>query len=451
MKKIALFLVVVLVLSMALSSCGVIWQVIDPKDTEALWDRVDKKMSGLKSYRIEVEADISFEYMGSEVKGEMAMTTVTIGDEDDEDPYYYNIVQSEMSIDGSDIENSEDLVVYEDGKMYISKSSDGQYSHIYSALTPEEFDEFNSGDDSVFDMSPENAKTKDMEELEGGEWSLSFSGFDKDDLDDLVEDLGFDAFRDNMGVDITDVSVKLTTDKKFRVKDMTVDFLSSSSEVPFVSMTAIYSEYNEAEKMELDKSGFVEVDDARVAEWVSSYLTDATSRENVVFDLEIEQNVKVGSKVYYSYKETDTVNFKNKNGSFTYNIEATVSGQKATIEYALGTQTISSGGKTQTVAQSALEASAFIGSLMNVAGYEPLLVEDITKTGDNLYTINLVISDLSEYKSLMTSLNDRYKSDITYIIVEMDEEDVKSIETYIKIVGSTYTYTATSKMEITED
>jgi hypothetical protein len=89
MKKTALLLVIVLLLSMALSSCDVIWQVVKPKDAEALWERVDEKMSDLKSYRVEVEADISFEYMGSEVEGEMSMTTVSIGDEDDENPYYY--------------------------------------------------------------------------------------------------------------------------------------------------------------------------------------------------------------------------------------------------------------------------------------------------------------------------------------------------------------------------
>jgi len=451
MKRIALLLVMVILLSMALSSCQVIWTVIEPKDAEELWERIDEKMDDLKSYRVEVEADISFEYMGSEVEGEMSMTTVSIGDEDDKNPYYYTRTQSKMSIDGLNVENSDELEVYEDGKMYVCKNSADRYSRIYSALTPKEFDDYRSDDDNVFDLSPDDASIRDMEKLDDGEWSLSFSNFDRDSLDELVEDLGFDAFRDEMGIDITDVSVRLTTDKKFRVKEMTVEFLSASSKEAFISMTALYSEYNAAEKVEFDKSQYREVDDARIAGWVYGYLNDVIDEEEVSFDLKVEQKVKLGAKVLSSYGETDAVNLRNKNGIFTYEIDAKISGQSVTIDYASGNQMINTGGKTQTVAQSELEAIAFIKSLMNVVDYKPLLVEDITKTGNNLYTVNLTIHDLNEYKNLMRSLNDNYQSNITYIIVEMDEEEVKSIESYIEIKGYTYTYIATSKMEITTD
>ena len=216
-------------------------------------------------------------------------------------------------------------------------------------------------------------------------------------------------------------------------------------------MTALYSEYNAAEKVEFDKSQYREVDDARIAGWVYGYLNDVIDEEDVSFDLKVEQKVKLGTKALSSYKETDAVNFRNKNGIFTYEIDAKISGQSATIDYASGNQMINTGGKTQTVAQSELEAIAFIKSLMNIVDYKPLLVEDITKTGNNLYKVNLTIHDLNEYKNLMRSLNDNYQSNITYIIVEMDEEEVKSIESYIEIQGYTYTYIATSKMEITAD
>ena len=451
MKKTALLLVIVLVLTMALSSCDVIWRVIEPKDAEALWERVDKKMSGLDSFRVDFEADVSFEYMGSEVKGDISVTMITIGDENDENPYFYNRTKTKMSIDGSSIEDSDKLIAYDEGKMYVCENADDKYSRIYSALTPEEFDEYSKSDGSVVNLTPEDAKVRDMEKLEGGEWSLSFSKFDKDALDELIESLGFNAIRDNMGVDITDASVKLVTDEKFRIAEMTVELLSGSSKDPFVSMTACYSEYNAAEKIEIEKPQYREVDDVRVATWTYDYLNGVINREDVSFDLAIEQKVEKGSNVLSSYSETDQINFKNKNGSFTYSIGAKVSGQDVSIEYGFGTQTIHAGGKTQTNAQSTIEANAFIMSLMNVAGYKPLLVENITKTGNNLYTINLTIHDLTEYKNLMSSLGDKYKSNTTYIIVEMDGEDVKSIKTYIEIKGSTYTYVATSKMTVNAD
>ena len=90
MKRLAFLLSVVLVLSMFLTSCEYVDFVLDlfegePETAEELWDRIDEEMSELDSYSATGNVEISYEYAGAEITGDIKIQIVEIGSCEDED------------------------------------------------------------------------------------------------------------------------------------------------------------------------------------------------------------------------------------------------------------------------------------------------------------------------------------------------------------------------------
>ena len=440
MKRIALLLVIVLLLSMMLSSCQVLWMVTEPKNADELWERIDEKMDDLDSMRVDAELSIALEYMGVEIKSDAKMTIVTIGSEQEEDPYYYSYTVTETKVGGLTEEKSYDLTAYDDGKMYLYERSGSEYSRICSAISPKEFNDFYSDDDEFdFDISPEHAEIKNMEKSDDGEWEIMLSDFEENKLREMLEQLKLDELSEVYEIEINDISVKFVTDKKYMVKYMQIDFVGEVIEDPVFSMKATFSEYNSAEKVEFDKSEYTEVDDARVAKWLDDYLSDVIDEEKVEFTFKMTQRLKANGINNYnvdsSYTETDDVTFENRYDNFFYNIEADINGEKVSIEYEYGNQIINIDGEERKVSQSDSEARNFIESLMNSAEFETARVWNITKIGANRYKIELSIFDDDDYKQLMKEAGVGYESTTVFVEVEMDGEDVKAIKTTITVKG----------------
>lgn len=442
MKRIALLLVMVILLSMALSSCQVIWMVIEPKDADELWERIDKTMEGLKSCTGEAKLKMSFSYEGFDFDAEGEMKNVTIGNEDDNYYYYYSSDSFKVSVDGETLEETEELLAYDAGVMYVHKNSGDDTVAICSPIDAKAFCDYKADDDSEFDISPEGAGVKTMVRYDGKKWELSYSSFEKEKFDEMLEDLSLDSMMEEMNIEISDISVIIKTDEKYRVEEMLVEYLSDDYDEPVISLDLFYSDFNSAKKVSFSKSQYKEVADARIVEWVDEHLSDAIDEEEGEFSLYINQTIKQGSTVLDSYVENDDVTYKNINGgkSFTYNIKASVNGQSATISYAGGTQSVNVSGQIQNAPQTQSAAREFIESLMNSAKYDPVLVKDVTNVKSNRYKITMNPADADAYEQMMISIGDIYRSSTVYIEVVMDGDDVERIETYIEINGEKYTY-----------
>lgn len=456
MKRIVLLTVIALLLSVVLSSCAVIRRVIPPKDEMELWERIDETMNDVKSYRCDAVVTISFEYNGIDFSGRLDLTTVVDESDDGGDWYYYQKSNSRMSTNGSLVEDTEDIVVYEDGKAYVCVDNGDNYSHITSELSKEQFKEeyVDVDDDIEFDISPEDARKREMKRLKGGKWELSYSDFSSEALEEALETLNLDEFRDESGISVSDIEISLTTDENYRVIDMTISFVGDDSSEPALTMDVTYSQYNEVERVSFDKDTYTEVDDVRVATWIDAYFEDVIERDRVEFTMYVKQYVSSAASATGSYEERDNVSFKNTHGDFTYSIGADINGQEVKIEYGYGSQTVYVGNQSQKVTQSQSEAREFIMSLLNASGYDPVRVKDIIKSGKNSYRIELNIYDPSEYRQLMISLGTRYTGSEMYIDVTMDGEDIKSIRTYLIIYGNNskvYSYTAENNIIIEYD
>lgn len=450
MKRIALLLTLLLVVSLIFSSCQVLWLVVEPKDADDLWGRIDKVMTDLSSSRIDATMEMKFTYEGLEVEAESNLLLVAIGNVDSEDFYYYQKSKTVMEIAGSEIE-TEEYLVYDEGKAYVSEKSDNKTSRIYSSLTSKEFYDYATDEATDFNITPDGAGVKGMSRYDGKKWELEFSNFEKDALDRIIEQLKLDSLEESMGIVISDVAVTITTDEKYRVDKMSIDFISESYDEPVISLDMTWSQYDSAKKVYIDKREYTEVDDVRIAKWVDNYLNEVIDRERVDFSLYMDQKVMKGSATYSSYVERDKVTYKNKNDKFTYDISAELNGQDYSIEYVWGTQTVRVLDQTHRTDQTEDEARSFIKSLMNSAQFSPSLVTNILEISNNRYRIYLQPADVSEYRQLMLNLSDTYEDCEIFIEVVLDGEEVNSIETYIKINGISYTCIIETDMVILGD
>ena len=449
MKRIAL-LALLLVVSLIFSSCQVLWLVVEPKDADDLWGRIDKVMTKEASGRIDATMKMNFTYEGIEVEAESQLLLVMIGTDESEDFYYYQKDETVMEMAGSKIE-TEQYLVYDEGKAYVSEKSDNKTSRIYSSLTPKEFYDYATDEATDFNITPDGAGVKGMSRYDGKKWELEFSNFEKDALDRIIEQLKLDSLEESMGIVISDVAVTITTDEKYRVDKMSIDFISESYDEPVISLDMTWSQYDSAKKVYIDKREYTEVDDVRIAKWVDNYLNEVIDRERVDFSLYMDQKVMKGSATYSSYVERDKVTYKNKNDKFTYDISAELNGQEYSIEYVWGTQTVRVLDQTHRTDQTEDEARSFIKSLMNSAQFSPSLVTNILEISTNRYRIYLQPADVSEYRQLMLNLSDTYEDCEIFIEVVLDGEEVNSIETYIKINGISYTCIIEADMVILGD
>ena len=449
MKRIAL-LALLLVVSLIFSSCQVLWLVVEPKDADDLWGRIDKVMTKEASGRIDATMKMNFTYEGIEVEAESQLLLVMIGTDESEDFYYYQKDETVMEMAGSKIE-TEQYLVYDEGKAYVSEKSDNKTSRIYSSLTSKEFYDYATDEATDFNITPDGAGVKGMSRYDGKKWELEFSNFEKDALDRIIEQLKLDSLEKSMGIVISDVAVTITTDEKYRVDKMSIDFISESYDEPVISLDMTWSQYDSAKKVYIDKREYTEVDDVRIAKWVDNYLNEVIDRERVDFSLYMDQKVMKGSATYSSYVERDKVTYKNKNDKFTYDISAELNGQEYSIEYVWGTQTVRVLDQTHRTDQTEDEARSFIKSLMNSAQFSPSLVTDISEISTNRYRIYLQPADVSEYRQLMLNLSDTYEDCEIFIEVVLDGEEVNSIETYIKINGISYTCIIEADMVILGD
>ena len=460
MKKLSLLLVIVMALSLMLSSCRVVWSVVEPKDEIELYERIDKMMNKQKSYKGDVTAELAFTYMGIEFLGDMTMEIVSSGSPGDDDYYFYSGTRYELKGNGETVSTSDEIVAYEDGIAYVCENEGDDFSRISSELSGTEFYDFYVDSEVDFDVSPEDASERSMKKLEEGGWSLSFSEFDKEELDEMLESFGIaDTIGEEMGVKIYDVEVEITIDKKYLVDTMSLSFLGEGYEKPIFFITIEYSEYNKAEKVELDKSIYTETYDVRLARQLESFYSDALKEERFRFDLLIEHRVTVdirGDEQTKVSSERDNVKIENKEDLFFYTVVSNSSGEQIVIDYAYGLQTATlPGSEAQKRTQSELEAISFISSLLNPADFGPEMVRDISKIGKGIYRIELEISDYTQYRQIMHDADLTFKEATLFLEVEMDGDDVKRIASFATVKGEkSYvkcTYIIENKVTVLED
>ncbi len=442
MKKIVLLLITVLMLSMTLSSCGIIWQFSDPADAEELWERIDKQMGSLRSYSAQLEADYSYDVGDTKMTGKYVGNAVYVSDLFGNLKHAYESSEMTMQINGEEY-TAENLIAYDGGWMYIRNGINTDRSSIRSAITREEFEEFLSGKEGV-DYSPRGAENTEIIKNEDSTVELICSGFGEQRRNEIAESFGFAG--DVLGVKINDVKIHTVADRWFRVTEISVEIFADSAETPVACVKASYGDFNKAKAEEINPDRFNEVDDARVVDVVYDKL------QNVFFEDEGKVSTSLKQKIIYNaqpseaymYTEADEISFTNKDGSFSFRMVSAYDGNTLTTEFKDGIWKTYSATQTEQAERTDAEARSAITSIINAGGYERVYVRDVEKVGEGKYRIVAKMQDDSQLERIMESMEDTYVGHDFYFDASIEDGELTSLEGKLIVHGALYTYELTT-------
>ena len=441
MKRLALFLVLVLILSTLFSSCVSISSGKD--DVEKLMDKVDKTMSKLKSYESDMKMDMTFGEGNSRVTSETIARGV-LEFRRGMLSYYNQTSQTKLRVGDSDTIVVEDLVAFDGEKIYLMESSEDESGKICSVADAKEFDEY-MDDEAEFDIHIKDAFEKHVEVNEDS-YTVTLGSYNMDAINDMIVELGLD--NDFFDFDIVDADVKLNVDKKFRADTMEVHFYENIDEDPVISITVTYSKYNDAERPEMDVSGYTEVADVRVLEWMNESLDDKKDEKSGRFYLEQYNKIVYkdnrNSPVKINYDYSYDVKYTDTDDNFTCTIGQRVVKEETTLEYSGGYTVVKDkSGKTisSNNAYTNDQMRDHIAQMLSVATVPAVSeIKNIEKVEDGVYRIDCKITDIDSYKSVITSRHDKYVGYTYTVTVCLDGEQVTSIEYSVEVEGETYVY-----------
>lgn len=392
MKRIiALLVLVATVLSLA--SCGVLYAIIPPNSPKVVLRRVNFKMSMLDSFKADVSGGMKFEVAGEEVSTEISGVHIESGRNDIDDYYYYEKQELHMtSEDGKIDEQTETLTAYSDGKMYMENKAYDKDQRLFSPITVEEFM------NSLFDMTDDafeiEAEKEEFKENEDGTWTYIQSGHTKEDINNFAYNIGsFELFSNSK---ITDMVVTVVADEKFRAKSFLIEFVfeenKKSAVKPEFYIKLDYSDYDCAERVTIDESGYTEVDNVLAIMAFNKKLNesysdkDASVRISAVIDKD-EYDKPIETLTILSYGENDD--------GYYYNV---IQGD-IILAYASGELTVTQNGMTTTVEQSEIEARLIVNSMLNAYAFDLMSVIDVVSLGADRYNLVLKLSG-DNYDSL---------------------------------------------------
>lgn len=441
MKRLALFLVLVLILSTLFSSCVSISSGKD--DVEKLMEKVDKTMTKLKSYESDMKLEMAFGEGTSRITSE-ANAHGVLEFRRGMLSYYNQTSKTTVCVGDADTIVEENLLAFDGEKIYLMESSEDESGKICSFADAKAFDEY-MDDGAEFDMHIEDAFEKNVEVKEDS-YTVTLSGYKMDAINDMIVGLGLD--NDYFDFDIIDANLKLDVDKKFRATELYVQFYENIDEDAIISITVAYSKYNEAERPEMDTSEYTEVDDVRVLEWMKESIKDKKDEKSAHFFMEqydktVYKNnrnnpVKINYDYSYDVKYTDT------DDNFTCTIGQRLVKEETTLEYSGGYTVVKNkSGKTISSNNSYTDDQMreTVKQLLSAMPIPSVTeIKDIEKVEDGVYRIDCKINDIDDYKELITSRQDKYVGYTFTMTVCVDGEKVTSIECTIEIEGETYVH-----------
>ena len=439
MKKIVALLMIVAICCVSLVSCDMLIGVgaklgVWPRSADELLEKVEDNMDSLTSYECDLEGTIKANAYGYYVEGYVTGKDVFIN-KDGNAYYYYSEVNTESSVKELRVtENYTVAVEYDDGKMFYWNSEPTPNKKFFCVTDVERFKEY-IDEESEIDAELDECVNKSFKKNDDGTWELELSGYTSAAVLEISEAMGYaeGTFSDK----VVDIDVKMVINSDLLVKKMTMDFVFEESEsdenTPEVSMSLIYSSYNDAEK-ESDKIN--ESECIRVADLITLLKVDKTIKEkytedNGEFTLNIEQSI-----LDQKFTENDNVKYGVKNGKYYYEIDVTSNTlPTSSIKYENGTLSVDG----ESVAQTEDAARLQINQLLSSTGYDVTLIKSMEKVSDGVYKFSADVADPSLYKTLLSSIGATAISvEDNYITVTVGDDGVESIVSSIRAKGVAY-------------
>ena len=307
---------------------------------------------------------------------------------------------------------------YESGKMYTEYSDDLSTQQLFSAISQADFLAHveERSNDNMPDITADSCTVKTCVKEEDGTFTLTFSGFTEDSLDQFEDMLG--TMRNALLGDhkITDVHLTVKVSEDFYPKTLDIEYVmearsESAPEAPVITMEMAYDGFNTTEApAAIDFLGYTEVDDLRVLTLVSDLLSERQTAESGAFQTTLSQEYKISGQTQ-TFEETDEVTFTNRDGAYTYQINADDGNYDYDISYANGKQRVivKLGNSTladETTTSDDNTAMLFINGLMDPGSFTTTNIADIeVKDAEaGIYVLTVKEPDLTAFASVIQSV-----------------------------------------------
>ena len=380
MKKIALLLVLVLLLSFTLTSCASVSSFVEATRGKLAWRKINKVMSSMESYTSSTTGKLRFKI--DDVKAEYDLSGYMKYISSGDDLYLIEKYNISGSIGSEEINNSQ-TIAYDDGEMFISDKTGDDIKKFRSKITSEEFIEYYT-ENSIGVFIEEAGKIEYNKQKKSNTIEIVMSEFSKDEIIRMTGGLGVGEFL--YGSKISDMTVKVIADENYRVTKMEYKVISKGSEDPVIELTKEYGEYGNVKAGGINKTEYTELEDVRLIGKVERFLADKMLSDSAAFKVKTKYTYNTGSSyTQQSATENCFVSYSATDDGFSYNVECTGLGITGfTASYADGIETVTqkSGDKTENK-MTDLEAYATVVALMNYSGFSYTYIYDMTVIDDN--------------------------------------------------------------------
>ncbi len=467
MKKILIVFLAICLASTLFASCN---KKFEPKTAGELWDKINETMDSLDSYETDTTGKMELQMDTADSSGKVKTVKISmdistkniVSGQNGDDYYEYSVSDSTMKTtrnngywDTTIVEKEKSIEAFHNGKMFLStETSSGRKRKLYSSLTKEDYIAYQESRDADFaDMDFNDCTNASFAQNEDGTWALSYSGYTKKTVNKMTEAFGMD--QSGMDLKIEDMEISVLADGEFRVTEMKIKFIfdedNETIKDPSLEMTAKYASFNAATPITdtLNPADYTEIPDCRLLSEFEDMIEALEEKKEGSFTLYIHQ-VMNGSVLGMgqTYKETDTVSYGEKNGSYFYDITATTGGENVEVSYANGKQTVRVSGAEQTVDQTEDEAKAYINGLLNNAKYSANAVGSLTEKSEGVYEIQCDNPDKSAYSSIFSSLGISHVKYEQTITITVKDGNIKKIESHMLANGTGLEIDVTSTVTV---
>jgi hypothetical protein len=248
---IAIVLCISVLLPLVFTSCA----QKTPKTADELIDKVEDVMDDVGSYEQKLEMELEVWVSGTKMSMNAVGKGILIDTE--EDYYYYNSMDMEMTTGSSKTsEETTRIEVYDGGKVYFLEDANEKVIAQSSDATAAEhrayIEDKGDIDDYIYDC-----ETKEFSKNEDGSWELVLADYEDEALDGIYESAGLGMLFD--AGTIRDIKVEMLVAEDFRVLEYELKFKfneDNDGNKPQAVFKSEFSKHGEATREKLDTDGY---------------------------------------------------------------------------------------------------------------------------------------------------------------------------------------------------
>ncbi len=381
MKKQFLRIVTLLVCSIMLVSCNP--RQSDLPMAEQISQKADQAMSRVKSYRTDMEMHYSFFVDDTKMRGTLNGILIEDQGKGRGDYYYYSETSHSLTV-GS-IHNptkTRILNAYYDGTAFSSVTQGKTIIKLCSPMSASGYRKYQLQHSAVADVDYTNCKNVSYSTSEDG-YTLTYSGYDPQDLLELLSNSGLD--EQTLGAAPDDMNVVLEIDDQYLPISISMEmvFVASSpiKEPPTFEIYMEFSEFNQAQRITntIELEDYTKIPDLRLLDGLEKLIYDRIKSRESSFTYVTNEELNTKTTVRKSNMQGGGTCYNTKDGFECDILISSESVNRIDVEYSNGELNLFNGRRYDDQKMDDEQAQEYVYSLLAL-GYDPASVVNIEKT-----------------------------------------------------------------------